>query len=792
MSDKTNKRKYIRGKTYERVMMVFVLLGVIAVGAGIIVSITMFKKFARAYREDTLKKVVRLASSEIDPEKIDGWLSDGPDNDYAETKEELQNILDNTPFLQYLYVVQVRSDGFRIVYDLTTSDKELAKFNQVEPSELAVGTFFPFEKGLHGHVPALINGEQVDVVENNDTYGWLLTKFEPLYDSKGVCRGYVGADISMLGMKSYTNTFTLWVSVISVIFLSAMTLIGVFVSKYARRAYEYEVKAEQQERDQKLLQEVIESYAQVVDAKDPYTNGHSSRVAEYAVKIAELSGKSEEECQKIYFTALLHDVGKVGIPDSIINKPGKLTNDEFNVIKQHPEKGHNILSQIDEFSYLSVGAHYHHERYDGKGYPQGLKGEEIPEIARIIACADAYDAMTSQRSYREPIPQHIVREEFVKGIGTQFDPEFARNMLHLIDLDTEYAMKDQRVNKELRDKQQIIVTYRRSTVAPGIILGQAMTTLKVHVGSDNAASVNMPSPSLLLFDSLDGHIHSIERDRKEMLDFEYGEIWFNGKYSVSGARKMESKTVDDPSAKNGQYTIEAARIKDHAIVRITGNGKKTEVIIALPDRSRFVYMGLTGEHCLFSDISITQALKDLPSDYIPRIAEEISFINVPAGDVPNVEMDGYRTDATAGIPVTDKLTISFHTMSLPTARLVWHCPYVCLYNSENGLVTGKNYREFSLMRLDGECWEGDPDSSIELVVEKTDEFKDWDTWKKLNLEGYDCTVVIERKGNRIDTTTMNGGISIKITTVLAADFDPVYACLTGDQCAITNIRINKT
>lgn len=155
-------------------------------------------------------------------------------------------------------------------------------------------------------------------------------------------------------------------------------------------------------------------------------------------------------------------------------------------------------------------------------------------------------------------------------------------------------------------------------------------------------------------------------------------------------------------------------------------------------------------------------------------------------------MDGYRTDATAGIPVTDKLTISFHTMSLPTARLVWHCPYVCLYNSENGLVTGKNYREFSLMRLDGECWEGDPDSSIELVVEKTDEFKDWDTWKKLNLEGYDCTVVIERKGNRIDTTTMNGGISIKITTVLAADFDPVYACLTGDQCAITNIRINKT
>ncbi|MBR3463663.1 MAG: HD domain-containing protein, partial [Clostridiales bacterium] len=362
---KTNKRRYVRGKTYERVMMIFVLLAVIAVGAGIIASITMFNKFTRVYREDTLKKVVRLAASEINPDKIDVWLANGSDKDFEDTKEELQHILDNTPYLQYLYVVQPRSDGFHIVFDLTTDDKELAKYHEVEPSELAIGTIFPFEKGLEKSVPEFLNGEQIDIVENNDSYGWLLTKFEPIYDSKGICRGYVGADISMHGMNNYTNTFTLWVSIISVIFLAGMTLIGVFVSKYARSAYEYEVKAEQQERDQKLLQEVIESYAQVVDAKDPYTNGHSSRVAEYAVKIAELAGKSEEECQQIYFTALLHDVGKVGIPDSIINKPGKLTKDEFDVIKQHPEKGHNILSQIDEFSYLSVGAHYHHERYDG-------------------------------------------------------------------------------------------------------------------------------------------------------------------------------------------------------------------------------------------------------------------------------------------------------------------------------------------------------------------------------------------------------------------------------------------
>ncbi|WP_051689100.1 HD-GYP domain-containing protein [Butyrivibrio sp. AE2032] len=795
MADKKTEKpathKYIRGKTYERVMMLFVLLAVIAVGAGIVASITMFKKYARTYREETLTKVVRLASSEIDFNKIDEWLENGADEEYFSTKEDLQIILDNTPFLQYLYVVKVEPDGFHIVYDLTTSDAELEKYMETEPRELAIGTVFPFEKGLEYYVPALLAGEKVRVIETDDTYGWLLTKYEPIYDHLGECKGYVGADISMQGIEEYTNAFTLWVIAISIIFLGGVALIGVLVSSYARRAYEYVIATEQKDRDQKILQEVIESYAQVVDAKDPYTNGHSSRVAEYAVKIAELSGKSEEECQQIYYTALLHDVGKVGIPDSIISKPGKLTPEEYDVIKQHPEKGNLILSQIDEFSFLSVGAHYHHERYDGKGYPNGLKGEEIPEIARIIACADAYDAMTSQRSYRDPIPQHIVREEFVKGIGTQFDPEFARNMLHLIDLDTEYAMKDRVENRELRDMKQIAISYHRSMVSPGILLDANMTTLKVRVSSDNAITATAPKPAALLFDSLDGHIHIIEKDKKAMLDFEYGEIWFSGKHNVSGTRKMETKITDAEPGKNGMYTIEACRIKDHALVRISGNGKCAETVIALPDCSRFVYLGLTGEHCLMTDIDISKSPDTLPGDYIPRIAKEITFIDVPAGDVPNIQIDGYRTASTDGILIDDKLNISFHTMSLPTARLVWHCPFICIYSSDSGNVDDASYREFSLMRMDGECWEGDPDSSIELSVDKSSGFKDWETWKQFNKEGYDCSIDVVRDGNRITVTTSNGGISIKNTTILDIDVEKIYAAISGDQCAVTNIRIKK-
>ncbi|MBE5844960.1 MAG: HD-GYP domain-containing protein [Butyrivibrio sp.] len=191
-----------------------------------------------------------------------------------------------------------------------------------------------------------------------------------------------------------------------------------------------------------LTGEVIEALASAIDAKDKYTHGHSSRVAEYSRKLAEMNGKTEQECDEVYYAALLHDVGKIGISDSIITKEGKLTDDEYAEIKKHPVLGMNILHRISEFPYLAVGAAGHHERYDGRGYPYGLKGTDIPELARIIAVADAYDAMSSKRSYRDPIPQEKVREEIVKGIGTQFDPDYALLMLKLIDEDKDYKMRE--------------------------------------------------------------------------------------------------------------------------------------------------------------------------------------------------------------------------------------------------------------------------------------------------------------------------------------------------------------
>ena len=187
---------------------------------------------------------------------------------------------------------------------------------------------------------------------------------------------------------------------------------------------------------------VVHTLAKTIDAKDAYTNGHSERVASYSREIARRYGYDEDMQEEVYVMGLLHDVGKIGVPDTVINKPGRLTDEEYDMIKTHPAVGAEILATVSEMPALVTGARWHHERYDGKGYPDGLKGEEIPEEARIIAVADAYDAMTSHRSYRDIIPQNHVKSEIEKGMGTQFDEKFARIMLEMIAEDTEYTMHE--------------------------------------------------------------------------------------------------------------------------------------------------------------------------------------------------------------------------------------------------------------------------------------------------------------------------------------------------------------
>ena len=181
--------------------------------------------------------------------------------------------------------------------------------------------------------------------------------------------------------------------------------------------------------------ETIATIASMIEAKDSYTKGHSVRVSEYSARLAKELGWSEDKISNLRYVALLHDIGKVGIPDSVLNKPGKLTEIEFGVIKSHTSIGGDILNDIKTIAGVSLGAKYHHERYDGKGYPAGVAGEDIPEIARIICIADAYDAMNSKRVYRDNLSKEEIYAQLENGKGTQFDPDFIDSFLKLLDED---------------------------------------------------------------------------------------------------------------------------------------------------------------------------------------------------------------------------------------------------------------------------------------------------------------------------------------------------------------------
>ena len=184
---------------------------------------------------------------------------------------------------------------------------------------------------------------------------------------------------------------------------------------------------------EKAYLESIETLRYTVEAKDTYTRGHSDRVSEYSVLIGKTLNLPESEIRTLQVGGLFHDIGKIGVPDVILQKESKLTDDEYSEIKNHPSIGAHILSTATIFKDIIPIVKHHHERYDGKGYPSQLKGEEIPYLARIAAIADSFDAMTSKRTYRDSLPMEKVISEFQRCRGTQFDPELTDVFLDILE-----------------------------------------------------------------------------------------------------------------------------------------------------------------------------------------------------------------------------------------------------------------------------------------------------------------------------------------------------------------------
>lgn len=178
--------------------------------------------------------------------------------------------------------------------------------------------------------------------------------------------------------------------------------------------------------------ETIYAFAEAIGARDLYTMGHSENVAEYARLIAEGLGLDEQEVDLAYICGIVHDVGKIVVPETILNKPGTLTPEEFEQMKRHPEKGAAILSHISWLEQIVPVVVAHHERHDGRGYPLGLKGEEIPLLSRILAVADAFDAMTSDRSYRQALSVRVAIQELRHNAGLQFDPRIVDAFINIL------------------------------------------------------------------------------------------------------------------------------------------------------------------------------------------------------------------------------------------------------------------------------------------------------------------------------------------------------------------------
>ncbi|SDA75050.1 HDOD domain-containing protein [Butyrivibrio sp. INlla18] len=256
------------------------------------------------------------------------------------------------------------------------------------------------------------------LADGNITFGIIVSAKEP----------FSPTSLHLQGYKILSNNTSLARRIVEV-FIGIWTIvfIGFLVTRLNFRNYR-----EKQKNDIKIILQSMNTFINFIDAKDPYTRGHSKRVAMYAAEIAKRMRLPEDDIQNIYYAGLLHDAGKISVPDAVLNKPGILTKEERAMIQNHTVAGGKMLVQLSSLKGVRETALYHHERYDGSGYPDGLKGEMIPLFARIVGVADAYDAMSSNRVYRRHLNKDEIIEEIQKGAGTQFDPRIVTYMVDMI------------------------------------------------------------------------------------------------------------------------------------------------------------------------------------------------------------------------------------------------------------------------------------------------------------------------------------------------------------------------
>ncbi len=394
--------------------------------------------------------------------------------------------------------------------------------------------------------------------------------------------------------------------------------------------------------------------------------------------------------------------------------------------------------------------------------------------------------MTSARSYRNPLPQSVVREEILKGSGRQFDPEFVSVMIQMIDQDKFYKKKQNESSNEL----YCVGSYNNNY--SGFMLNPFELTIRLKSEKLEKGPENLPV--FILFDSVDSRIH-IEKLEKSFYDYtEYFSICVNGEYRADGARKVavdvkQFKERIDDTDEVLYVTLTAVKRKDHILLQINDGYTEIRATIVVSDGSRFAFLGITGQKCYISGIADERSAELFPMESVTRIADEITYFKEPDGDIPNIQVESWRTSSTVGIPVDKNLDLSFHMRSLPFSRLIWHCPFIILFESDDGKVYGNNYRELAFIRLDGESGQEDPCSTNTLSIERTEDFNDWFQWKMENKEGRDIDISIRREADKIFLHTECGGLILDNVTAVSNGFRNLYAALSGDQVILETIRI---
>lgn len=456
------------------------------------VSTSLFRDYSRAQHTKLAEGFSNVVAGMIDPDMVDRYIEEGEAAPgYKEIKEQMYRLRESSTDVEYIYVYKIEEDGCHVVFDLDTDDLPGA-----QPGELV-----PFDESFHDLIPKLLAGEAIDPIETNDTYGWLLTVYHPVYNDAGECVCYTAADIEISDIRAYEKNFLLRMPLLFIGFFILILVIGLWLAKYhvilpvnsmAMYANEFAFNDndEKQAREnvQRILdlkiatgdeiQNLYESFckmtsdsvthmenireqnrvisrmqnglimvmADMVEGRDSDTGNHIRKTAAYTrILLERLREKgyysdqiTDSFIDDVEQSAPLHDVGKIAVSDVILNKPGKLTDEEFDIMKTHTTEGKRLIEQAistvegeggeeeESQSYLKEArnmAAYHHEKWNGRGYPEGLSGEDIPLSARVMAIADVFDALTSKRVYKDAMPFEKAVSIIQEDAGTHFDPK---------------------------------------------------------------------------------------------------------------------------------------------------------------------------------------------------------------------------------------------------------------------------------------------------------------------------------------------------------------------------------